>query len=121
MRTRYKLARVCNGKYLSANQNEFRPVRNRCLEYKVGEVTECGNTEGVACYKTLKDCDKKVHIEETMMSFNGGGPIVILKLKPIGKPLIGAETIRYRKGGYYAGGINYKAVEVIEVVRTITK
>ncbi|KKK57599.1 hypothetical protein LCGC14_3052870, partial [marine sediment metagenome] len=83
MRRRFKLVRICDGKYLSANQREITPTPPNCLEYKVGEVTRVGGM-GIACYKTLAYADKTNHIKETRHHFNGGDPIAIIELEPIG-------------------------------------
>jgi len=116
MRKRYKLVRICNDKFLSANSYSFAPFYPVTLEYKVGEVTECEH-QGVACYKTLKYADVKDHIDETMKTFNKGNPIAVIELEPVGKPVF--RDSRYGKNQVYAGGVNYRAVKVLRVIRVI--
>ena len=116
MKRKFKLVRICEEKYLSANADDSVPRPPFCLEYKVGEVTETIGL-GIACYKTLKCANTSDHIRETMSSFNRGKPIAIIELEPIGKPVY--RDIRYGRSGCYAGGINYRAVKVVRVIKEV--
>lgn len=107
---RYKLVRIINGKYFSANTKD-NPIR-----YEVGEIAKNRNL-GIACYKTVKSTVARDHINETRYSFNNGNPIAILEVEPIGKQAY--RDIRYGKNGCYEGGINYESVRVLSVVRVI--
>ncbi len=111
---RYKLARIVDGRFLSANQGETWPVGERCLEYRVGEIVSASN-KGIACYKRKEDALKEHHIKETRDSFNSGNPIALLTLKPIGRVVYKAEN--YGKGMVYEGGVNYRSVEVLKAVQ----
>uniref|UniRef100_A0A6M3LFF7 Uncharacterized protein n=1 Tax=viral metagenome TaxID=1070528 RepID=A0A6M3LFF7_9ZZZZ len=111
MKIRYKLARIVNGKYLSANQREREPYPPYCLEYEVGEVVEAPN-KGIACYKRRKNALTPLHIAETSDYFNNGEPIALLKLEAIGRSVW--TSFSYRKGETYEGGINYGKVKVLE-------
>ena len=112
--TRYKLARIVNGKYLSANQGATDPDGTFCLEYRVGEITSTGGV-GVACYKKKENALTDDHIRETRNGFNDGKPITLLTLRPIGRPVFSA--INYGIGMSYEGGINYRSVEVLKAVQ----
>lgn len=116
MKQKFKLVRICEGKYLSANASDTVPRPPFCLEYKVGEVTEVDSL-GIACYKTLEQASRSNHISETMDAFNGGKAIAVIALEPIGKSVY--KDIRYEKGRCYEGGINYRAVKVVGIVRVI--
>ena len=107
---RYKLARIVDGRYLSANQQDDLPVANRCLEYKVGAVVGVGG-KGIACYKKRENALKPHHIDETRGHFNCGKPIALLELKPSGKPVF--KALEYEKGRCYEGGINYRSAKVL--------
>ena len=109
--TRYKLVRIVDGRYLSANQRDEKPVRNYCLEYKVGKSTAVGGM-GVACYKKRENALTPEHVAETRGHFNCGKPIALLELKPSGRTVFKADS--YAKGHCYEGGINYRSVEVLE-------
>ena len=98
---RYKLVRIINGHYLSANQKATAPIPDQCLEYVVGRVTRTGGM-GVACYKELSDAITPDHIGETMRFFNNGKPIALLKLEPIGGSLV-LDPETYKAKGCYAG------------------
>ena len=111
--TRYKLVRIVDGRYLSANTMEREPDGDSCLEYKVGEKTSVKDM-GVACYKKKENALVPKHIKETQHYWNGGDPIALLKLKPIGRRVF--TTCSYRKGMCYEGGINSRGVEVLEVL-----
>ena len=115
---RYKLVRIINGHYLSANQKAIVPIPDQCLEYVVGWVTRTGSM-GVAGYKELSDALTPGHIGETMR-FNRGKPIALLKLEPIGDPLVNDPDI-YNVKGCYAGGINYQGVKVLEAIPLFTR
>lgn len=110
---RYKLARIVGERYLSANQNELEPNGIICLEYRVGEIT-CAKGVGVACYKRKENALTPGNIKETKGYYNKGRPIALLKLKPTGKATHYRPT-NYGEDGPYAGGINYRSVEVLEV------
>ncbi len=116
---RYKLARVVDGMYLSANNEAERPwpkatiFADSCLEYKVGEVTTAKG-KGVACYAKREDAMRLAHRQEAQ-GFNHGMPIVLLTLRPIGRTVYADK--RYCKGGAYEGGRNYRSVEVLAVTR----
>ena len=107
---RYKLVRIINDKFYSANTT-YRP-----LKYVIGKITSA-KPPGLACYKLLKNAKVQENIKETMQRFNGGEPVAILEVRPIGSalPLV---DIRYKVGGVYEGGINYLSVCVIRVVKT---
>lgn len=112
---RYKLVRIVDGRFFSANTL---PPRME-LEYIVGRTTRATGL-GVACYKRLEDAKAPRHLRETMGCFNKGKPIAILEVEPVGEADSGAD-VRYFKGGYYEGGINYPAVKVIKVVARIDR
>lgn len=111
---RYKLVRIVGGRYLSANQAEDEPRGISCLEYRVGEITKVLGL-GVACYKRKKDALKPGHIRETQKAFNGGRPIALLRLRPIGSRVF--TDCRYKRGKVYEGGINYRSVEVLKATQ----
>ena len=123
---RYKLVRICNGKYLSANARGTKPAQSNeegilrfdVLQYKVGKTTRCPS-RGVACYKELRFANTPAHIHETQHHFNQDKPIAILELEPIGKPVWHSEN--YNEGKPYEGGVNYRAVKVTRVIKTIRK
>ena len=106
---RYKLVRVVEDKFYSANTIGYRK-----LEYKVGNITSADG-DGIACYKLLKYPKEQRHIRETMHSFNDDKPVAILEVEPLGKAIHLADR-RYRKGFPYEGGINYFAVHIVRVV-----
>ncbi len=110
---RYKLVRIVEGEFHSANTE----MGYGGLKYKVGHTTKAKG-RGIACYKTLSYVDRPNHIRETMDSFNGGNPIAILEVKSIGNHTLRADT-RYQRGMCYEGGVNYPAVHVVRVVKTI--
>ena len=116
IKNRYKLARIVNGLLLSANSYLKSPDGISCLEYKIGEITKTNKDSetyrGIACYKTKEAALLLEHIDETRGSFNRGNLIVLLKLRPIGKPVW--TNCTYRKYGCYEGGINYRSVKVLE-------
>ena len=110
---RYKLVRIVHGReYVSANT-----VGSTCLAYKVGKATRTGGM-GIACYRTLRQATRPYHIKETM-SFNGGHPVAVLEVAPIGEGHI--VDGRYGKGEIYEGGVNYFGVNVLRVVKVIAK
>lgn len=112
---RYKLTRVVDGRFFSANT----PSPTEQLEYVVGEITKAGGL-GIACYKDLGKVITYNHISETMDSFNAGNPVAILEVESIGRHISKAD-IRYLKGSCYEGGVNYPAVKVIRVVAKIDR
>lgn len=110
---RFKLVRIVDGgRYVSANTTD-----ESMLEYKVGEVTSAPQ-KGVACYKQLRYAVSPHHTRETSGFFNGGRPVAILEVEPIGKSIPKVDP-RYHQGGAYEGGINYPAVRVVQVVTVI--
>ena len=108
---KYKLVRVINGKYFSAN-TICAPI-----EYRIGEIAAVDG-RGIACYKRLADVDRWKHLKETSDYFNNRGLVAILWVVPIGRTVFRAEN--YRPGGSYEGGINYRSVKVEAVVKTIS-
>ena len=111
IKNKYKLARIVDGLLLSANNYRDKPLGDCCLEYKVGEITKVKGI-GIACYKRKADALQPDHISETRGYFNHGNLIVLLKLRPIGKPVW--THADYKKGCVYEGGVNYRSVEVLE-------
>ena len=107
---RYKLVRIRDNKYISAN------TRYSPLIYEVGEITTTPG-KGVACYKSMEYADTFEHIQETMTFFNYGEPIAILEVEPIGRTVWRAKN--YGRGGAYEGGINYRGVRVLNIAKTI--
>lgn len=108
---RYKLVRIVNERYFSANTTD-----NRCIEYKIGEMAQASG-KGMACYKTIKYATHPHNLREAMF-FNGGKPVAVLVVEPTARAIPEAD-IRYRKGGCYEGGINYPAVRVAKVLQVI--
>ena len=109
---KYKLVRVINGKYFSAN------TTRSPIEYRIGEIATVDG-RGIACYKRLGDVNKWEHLDETSRGFNGKEPVAILRVVPIGGRVY-RDPYRYGKGGSYEGGINYRSVKVEAVVKTIS-
>lgn len=113
---RYKLVRIVDGHFLSANSVKRDIYHLFCYEYKVGKITEIPYI-GVACYKRLCDANKAHHINEAMYSFNSGNPVAILRVQSFGRPVFRDD--RYEAGGVYEGGVNYRKVKVLGVVKII--
>ena len=111
---RYKLARIVNGQYLSANQCLFKADGKHCLEYIVGQTTSIDNEIGIACYKTKRNALKRDHIGETK-DYNNGKPIALLTLQTTDEPTKFHPFV-YSKAGCYSGGINYPSVMVLEAM-----
>ncbi|KKM61555.1 hypothetical protein LCGC14_1530630, partial [marine sediment metagenome] len=80
---RYKLVRIVDGRFYSANTRKDYGFSPNELEYTVGKVTEAANL-GIACYKRLEDVRKWDHLDETMR-FHKGKPIAILEVEPMGE------------------------------------
>lgn len=111
---RYKLVRIVNRRYLSANQYAQESDGVNCLEYVVGKETSA--KRGVACYKAESNATVLHHILETRDYFNKGKPIALLKLESIGR-CIPYPDARFKSGGVYRGGVHYPKVKVLEVVQ----
>lgn len=130
--TVYKLVRIVDGKYLSANTEASKPSGcywENCLEYKIGETTYDhplgGDNEGLSAYETFALAKGKkhgrnpslyrygYHIRETMHSFNEGRPVAILKCRTM-------ATSTPLDSLCYLGAIRCPALQVISLVEKFT-